>query len=840
MLFQNVSIEVIGVTKTKQYNTKSLYFSARITAALKGIFDHPLTIVEAPMGYGKTTAIREYLNQAEVNVLWQRVYDSSPSSFWNGFSQLFRELDEDHTQSLLFLGFPDDGISTKEALNLIEDIELPTRTVLVIDDYHLVDSPEVNSFMEILVENEIDNLHIVLAARFTKLPRLEELALKGYLHHINKETLEFMPHEIIEYYQGCGINLKGIEADQLYSITEGWISALYLLMLEYIAQGSYTPAKNIYTLIEKAVYKPLPHEIKEFVITMSIFESFTYEQAVHMWDTENAVAILQKIINTNAFVKFDNKLKTYHMHKIFAGFVQEELKKKDAAYKHSLYHKVARWHLKNGEYIAARHYFYQCGDFDSVLLALEEDWTNSFTNEGKEMLKEHMTACPKEVKLRHPYALLKYMMHLFVHNERELFAKVCQEFSDNVTTDANLSEDARSRLLGELELMLSFPAYNDLEKMSAHHRKAGELLKQPTSIMNNKANWTFGSPSVLYMFYRESGKLEEHVEILKEAMSIYYPLNDGQGSGAEYVMEAERHFNMGDFDNAEISLHKALYKAQSKMQASIILCIEYLQIRLAFMKGDFTQMLEILHKMRSDMVSKKEYQILHTVEICEGSVYSYLNQTHKIPAGLLEADLTNLRLRFPAWAAFNIMYGRVLLINGEYLKLIGSADHFMGIASVFPNLLGCIYTHIYLAAAKKQILREDEAFSNLEQALAIAIPDKMYMPFVENCDYIEPMLAKLAGDGHYHEGIAQILNLYKTYRHAKEQIINEHFTAEKPLLTNREIEIARLAAEGYTNNEIAKQLFISANTVKMALKSIYAKLSINNRILLQRYLNNLV
>lgn len=823
----------------KQYNTKSIYISDRITEAMDGIFDHPLTIVEAPLGYGKTTAIREYLNQTEASVLWQRVYDSSPGSFWNGFCRLFQEIDDDHAQSLLQLGFPDDGISAQEALSLIEAIRLPAKTVLVIDDYHLIDSPGVNGFIELLVENEIDDLHMVLAARFTNMQRLEELTLKGYLYHITKETLELIPREIAGYYKACGIILKDREADHLYSVTEGWISALYLLMLDYITQGGYRPAESIYKLLEKAVYTPLPDETKDFVITMCIFDSFTLEHAADMWEKGNASGLLTEITNQNAFVKYDGVLKTYHMHNIFTGFLREELARKDRRFRQDLYQKAAQWHLKSGDYIAARHYFYRCGDFDNVMLALEEDRTNSFTNEKKELLTEHMEGCPGEVKARHPYAMLKYLMHLFVHNEGELFARVCGEYRNNVETDESLSDDLRRRLLGELEFMLSFPAYNDLKKMSAHHRKAWELMKQPTSIMNNEANWTFGSPSVLYMLYRESGKLEEHVQDLKEAMVYYHRLTNGQGSGAEYVMEAERHFNLGDFDNAEITVHKALHKAQSNMQASIVLCAVYLQIRLAFMKGDFTRMLDLLHKMREDMTSKKEYHFLHTVEICEGSIYSYLDQRPKIPARLLEVDLSNIRLRFPTWAAFNIVYGRVLLINGEYLKLIGSAEHFIGIASVFPNLLAHIYTYIYLAAANQKVFRDDEARSNLMQALAIAVPDRVYMPFVENCDYIGPLLEKLAGEGGYREDIAQILRLYDTYRRSKERIILEHFTEEKPRLTNREIEIARLAAAGATNSEIGKQLFISANTVKMALKSIYAKLSINNRTLLQQYMDRL-
>jgi len=827
------------MSKVKVYNTKSLYFSERITKAMHKILDHPLTIVEAPMGYGKTTAVREYLNKAGVSVLWQRVYDSSASSFWQSFGRLFRELDDDRSQSLVRLGFPGDGGSMQEALKLIGELELPAKTVLIIDDYHLIDSPGLNRFIELLVENEIANLHIVLTTRFTKFQNLDELALKGYLLHITKETLELMPKEIAGYYRGCGITLKDTEADRLYSVTEGWISALYLFMLEFIAEGSYTPAKNIHKILEKAVYAPLADEIKDFLLTMCIFDSFTHEQAVHMWGEGNTSKFLAEITNKNTFVKYDSRSKSYQMHNIFTGFLKEVLAGKEMSYKQDLYQKAAQWYLKTGDYLTARRYFYVCGDFDQLLLALEEDGSNNFTIENKELLKKYMAECPRAVKARHHYAVLIFALHLFIHNEHALFEQVCREFSNNIEMDENLEDSFRSRMLGEFELLLSFAAYNDIKNMSAHHRKACELLNRPTSIYDSKPNWTFGSPTVLYLYYRESGKLAEHVKDLKEALPYYYRLTEGHGSGAEYVMEAEGFFNRGDFENAEISVYKAWHKAQANMEASIAICAVFLQIRLAFMQGDFARMLELLHKLRNDMTSNKEYHNIHTVEICEGSIYSYLDQKDKIPVRLLEGDFNNIRLRFPAFGVFNIIYGRVLLLKGEFLKLIGSAEHFIGIASVFSNLLGHIYTYIYLAAANQKIFREAEALSNLKQALEIAMPDRIYMPFVENCDYIAPLLEKLAGEGSYREDIARILALYETYRRSKEQIILEHFTAEKPKLTQREMEIARLAAAGITNSEIGKRLHISANTVKMALKSIYAKLSINNRTLLEQHLDNL-
>lgn len=824
--------------EARQYNTKGLYFPSRITKALDGILDHPLTIIEAPIGYGKTTAVREYLRNAEVDMLWQGVYDSSTVSFWNGFARLFCELDGDRSQSLAHLRLPDDDISRHEVIKLIKDIKLPEKTVLVIDDYHHVNIPGVNSFIEFLAENKINNLHMVLTARIAKFQRLEELALKGYLNHITKETFELMPKEIKAYYRACGITLGDSEAQQLYADTEGWISALHLIMLEYVAGGSYTPAQSIYKLIEKAVYIPLPEEIKEFLVTLCIFDSFTLKQATYMWGKQNAGRFLDRLTGNNSFVKYDSRYKTYHIHTIFTEFLKEVLERKEVSHQKNLYKKAARWFMENGHYLSARNYYYECGDFDGILLALEEDKSNNYTALNKDLLKKYMAECPDKVKSRHHYALLIYAMHLFVHKELELFHETCSQLSVNIERDEGLDPGRRNRLLGEFELLLSFAEFNDLKKMSARHQKAWQLLNQPTSIYDTGTNWTFGSPSVLSLYYRESGRLEEHIRDLKEAMPHFSRLTKGDGSGAEYAMEAESCFNQGDFENAEISAQKALLKAQSAMDQNIAFSAQYFQILIAFMKGNLSRVMELMNKMHEDMASSKENNFIHTVEICEGCIYAYLDQKGKIPERLLEVDLGKPRLKFPAYPFYNVMYGRMLLIKGEYLKLIGSAEHFISICSVFSNLLGYIYTYIYLAAAYRKIFREDEALSSVKKALDIAMPDRQYMLFVENCDYIKPLLEKIAAEGSYREDIAKIMTLYKTFRRSKEQMIKKYFTDEKPKLTQREMEIARLAAAGMTNAEIGRKLFISSNTVKMTLKSIFAKLSINSRVLLQQHLSD--
>jgi LuxR family maltose regulon positive regulatory protein len=128
------------MSKEKEYNLKSLYFPERITEILNQISEYLLTIIEAPMGYGKTTAIREWLNNTEINYLWQRVYDDSIVNFWQGFVKLLCDLGGESVSSLIRYQFPDDTISIREIIRIIEKIELPNKVILVIDDYHLIDN----------------------------------------------------------------------------------------------------------------------------------------------------------------------------------------------------------------------------------------------------------------------------------------------------------------------------------------------------------------------------------------------------------------------------------------------------------------------------------------------------------------------------------------------------------------------------------------------------------------------------------------------------------------------------------------------------------------------------
>jgi LuxR family maltose regulon positive regulatory protein len=555
-----------------------------------------------------------------------------------------------------------------------------------------------------------------------------------------------------------------------------------------------------------------------------------------MWQKENTEELLEEIIRRNAFVNHDEKNGTFQVHKIFSEFLQELLKQMNEPGKNKLYCLAAKWYEETGEYISALRYYYVAGDWDSLLGILEEDQGHSMINEYREELISYYEECPALIREKHPVALLVIAICFFSYNEVQRFARVCEEIGSLLQRNLPIENHTIHEIAGELELLLSFTKYNDLEKMGEHIKAASNLLEQPSKFMDTRGGWTFGSPSVLYMFHREAGQLEKELELMKEMLPYYEKIAKGHGTGADQVMEAEICYMRGEFDNAEILAYKAIYKASIYKQQDIVICAVFLQLRIALCRGDYAFIVNNLEKIRKQSEKEKWYHLLDTIELCHAYIKTCLGQKQNIPEWIMNGNYASSKLYFPAVAFFNIVYEKVLLVQEDYHKFLGSKDYFVEMASIFPNLLAQIYIHIYSAAAYEKLHRRDSAQEELEKALKLASPDLILMPFVENCNMIEPLLLELQLFGKHKAFVCEILKLYNPYKGAINSILAENYTKEKSVLADRETEVAKLVAQGLSNREIGLQLYISTNTVKTILKRIFDKLGINSRNMLKQYI----
>ena len=150
-------------------------------------------------------------------------------------------------------------------------------------------------------------------------------------------------------------------------------------------------------------------------------------------------------------------------------------------------------------------------------------------------------------------------------------------------------------------------------------------------------------------------------------------------------------------------------------------------------------------------------------------------------------------------------------------------------------ILPAIYESILLACVYEHAGNIDGAATVLKQAIVLAQPDHLVMPFAEHAEYLPQTMKRLCSDAATAPFIEQAQGLSLA-----EPLSTLRTALAKPSLplSKREQEVAAMVATGLTNKAIAEQLNIAEVTVKKTLSQIYKKLGITNRAALSHYMSH--
>ena len=171
------------------------------------------------------------------------------------------------------------------------------------------------------------------------------------------------------------------------------------------------------------------------------------------------------------------------------------------------------------------------------------------------------------------------MRRLFTWRQIPKMLQMKELLTRAIAESPDMTAEERGNLLGECDLIMSFLSYNDITEMSRLHRSASRQMTR-SAVTIQAGSWTFGSPSVLMMYYRAPGELQKELHEMNECMPYYYRITNGHGLGAELVMAAEASFMQGRLHEAEIGLERARTKIAGSGQENMALCCDFLQLRL--------------------------------------------------------------------------------------------------------------------------------------------------------------------------------------------------------------------------------------------------------------------
>ena len=807
----------------RQRRLNTIYISERLQEKLRPIAHSRLTTVVAPMGYGKTTAVNWYLAQRarteDAAVVRISVYSDNLAIFWRSVQEAF-----DHA------GFPslrdydcpaDDAGASLLTDGLCRALSGGRPCYIFIDDFHLLCDRRVAGFLCTLAARLPENVRLIVAGRDRFLPSEEILRLGGRVCRIGTEELRLNHTELSVYARRCGAELTDRQVEDLLHTSEGWFSAVYL-GLQSLTEGGALPdgTPDIYAMFSAAMIDPLPPRRREFLAVMGFADEFTVEMARAVTGDDAAETQLAALAEQNAFVTRLPDGVTYRFHHMMKECARRTFRTLPPETQTACLRRYGRWYEAHGLYLHALSAYQDAGDYDGLLRVVEQDAGILLASLAPERVLDSLDRCPEQALKAHPLALLVLMRSMFNWRciPRMMALKALLLAAIEERPDMPAAE--KGDLLGECDLIMSFLCYNDISAMSRLHRSASARMSRPAVSIRRQGGWTFGSPSVLMMFHRQPGQLDRELAEMDECMPHYYKITDGHGQGAERIMRAEAAFLQGRVIDAQIELERAYAQIRGNGQENMALCCDFLAWRMSLCTGDTPH--RTMAQRRQELLRQHNAAWLNILDATAAYYGALTGGTEELPPVFREHRLSSLRLLAPGRPMLEMIENQVWLAQGAYARVIGRSAALLESCEAMHYALVALHVRLQTASAYAQLGKRREAQALLAQALADGETDGFVMPFVENYRYLKELLAESGG-----VLARQAVLLGGAYEDRCRSLRQRSAApAAFAVLTDREREVALLAAARLSNREIAEKLYLSEGSVKQYVNRIYAKLFI--------------
>ncbi len=513
----------------------------RLTERLRGASRSVLTLLSAPAGFGKTTLLTEWLASvpaAEASVAWLSldVRDNDPAVFWTYVVAALQTAAESvgaAAKSLLQSPQP----STEAALAvLLNDLHaVPRDILLVLDDYHLIEAPEVHDGMAFLLEHLPPQLHLVLATRADPALAVARLRGRGELIEVRAADLRFTPEESAAYLNGpMGLALSGADVAALDGRTEGWIAALQLAALsmrgrddvsEFIA-GFAGDDRYIVDYLAEEVLQRQPAPVRDFLLRTSVLGRLSGPLCDAVTGQEGGRARLVSLERANLFlIPLDGRREWYRYHHLFADVLQAHLLEERATEVPELHRRASAWFEQNDDPSQAIDHALDGADFARAAGLMELAIPAVRRDRREAELRRWVRMLPDEVVRVRPVLGIAFVGALAQGEEFDSIGERLSVVERSLRSDGDVwpeqpppdvvvvDEEGYRLLPGSIELYRAALALanGDLGGTVTHARQAtalsppdGYLIRAAAAGLSGLASWTTGDLEPAHQAYVDS------------------------------------------------------------------------------------------------------------------------------------------------------------------------------------------------------------------------------------------------------------------------------------------------------------------------------------------------
>ncbi len=384
-----------------------------------------LALVSAPAGFGKTTLLARWLTPStdrQRPVAWLSLEegDGQPVRFWTYVITAIQRAAPgagDSALALLQAAQPPLDIVLATLINELSSI--PTDLDLVLDDYHLVDGPDLESGMAYLLERLPPQIHLVISTRADPALPLARYRARGDLVEIRADDLQFTPAEAAAYLNDVAdLALNPAEIAALETRTEGWIAALQLAALSL--RGRSQPAafiasfagddRYIVDYLVEEVLNRQPSPVRDFLLHTSILDRLSGPLCSVVTGTADSQRMLEHLDRANLFlVPLDNTRHWYRYHQLFAEVLATHLLDEQPDTVSGLHRRASQWYDEAGEPDRAVRHAVAAGAISRAADLAELAIPPLLRNRQEATIAAWRTAIPDHVVLTRPVLALGFI-----------------------------------------------------------------------------------------------------------------------------------------------------------------------------------------------------------------------------------------------------------------------------------------------------------------------------------------------------------------------------------------------------------------------------------------------
>ena len=835
-----------------------------------------LILISAPAGYGKTTLITQWIQQIQSSKSAQICWYSLDKDD-HGTQQFFRylaaavEAIPGLQSTLKQLIQSPQPVPVKDLMNAFinDTAAVATPFFLILDDYHVIESVEIDQAMDFIIENMPPSMTLIITSRSDPGFPIARRRARAELIELRVKDLRFNEYEAAQFIQQT-TNLT-LSLDQIAALetrTEGWIAGLQMAALSIQGQDDTDGFINAFTgshrfvldyLVEE-VLQVQPERVHNFLLRTSILDDLCGPLCDAVTGQNDGREMLEELECSNLFVvPLDNERRWYRYHHLFSELLRQRLQqgsvprseKNGFGEIEELHVRASNWFEENGMEIEAFQHAAAAHDVERAIRLIEGKGAPLHFKGAASQVLAWLTSLPESMLDENPSLWVTFAsVLLFVGQNSAAEPKL--QAAEEAIAKAEPDDDMRD-LIGRIASMRATMAVvrNDLDTIINQSQRALTYLRPDNLPFRTAVNWTLG-----YAYQYQGDRVrasQAYNEIISTAETFEKSI---------YLIAALT--SLGQIQETDNQLFLAAQSYERVLQLAgdppqPIACEAHLGLaRINYQWNDLTT---------AQKHGQKCKQLMQQIETVETFV------THKLFLArllLAQGDLAAVDAVFQEAEAYihqhNFLYRiadvaalRVIvsLSQGDLVSAANLArTHHLPVSQARVHLAqGNPGKALEVLAPVRQQAEEkrwqderlevlvlqalaywaqgssETAVELLKDALASAKPDGFIRIFVDEGASMARLLYEALARGIEPTYVRRLLSAFPV-ANAEPPALSRPPDADAGLiepLSMRELELLQIIAEGLSNQEVANRLYLSLHTVKVHARNIYAKLGVRNR-----------